>query len=121
MLAHLFCKADSENFLRLSLAFPIEAEGMRAYLQDAGWWEHVERVGWDGQRSEEQLLEIRKQHISEKPPEWVLEYAKSFALQSFGLFYTQPDREKQVLPNEDIKQAVDRIAENSPTLQEWSN
>lgn len=119
MLAHLFCKADAGNFARLALAFPEEAEGMSSYLHDAGWWEHVQRKGLEGVKTEEELMEHRKAHISEKPPEWALEFAQTLARMAFGNMFTRGEWAKMILPTTDVN---DAIAAVSPSVyQEWHN
>lgn len=41
-LAEAFCRADEENFIKLSIGFPAEGYGMDMYLHKEGWWPSVE-------------------------------------------------------------------------------
>lgn len=123
-LAHLFCKADSDNFKMLALAFPKEGLGMHRYLYENMWWEKVMRKAFDGKMENmvDVLRELQsKPHIMKKPPEWAIDYAQGFARQCFGLFFTLPAYEKTIMPTEDINAVIDRITESSPSYEEWQN
>lgn len=118
MLAHLFCKADAGNFNRLALAFPAEAEGMNAYLHEAGWWTEVERKGWEGKASEQEIADRRHSPVQEVPPEWAKEYAQTMARQAFGYFMAE-QYPKDVMPTEAINKSIDAVM--SKSYLEWHN